>query len=41
MIVLKIVGIFYLVCTAIAIPLFAYAIKHAEPVPQEIDIYEL
>lgn len=41
MIVLKCIGIFYLVCTVVSLPLMIYSIKHAIEVPQEIDIYDL
>lgn len=41
MIVLKCIGIFYAVCSVIAIPLYIYAYKTAKVVPQEIDIYDL
>ena len=41
MIVLKCIGIFYLVCTVLGAGLMIYGIKTATPVPQEIDIYDL
>lgn len=41
MIVLKCIGIFYLVCTVLCLPIMIYSIKHATEVPQEIDIYDL
>ena len=41
MIVLKCIGIFYAVCTAIMIPVMIHAIKNATVVPQNIDIYDL
>ena len=41
MIVLKCIGIFYLVCTVVGLSLMIYSIKHAVEVPQEIDIYDL
>lgn len=41
MIVLKCIGIFYLVCTLLSVIIMSYSSKHAPEVPQEIDIYDL